>query len=131
MVQEVSDAAAHGDRSENAEYIYGKKRLREIDRRLRYLSQRLDELVVVDPGQTTSSVVEFGATVTVQDEEGLERVYQIVGEDEVDGKLGRISMRSPMGKALLSRAVGDEVVVRRPAGELPLTVVGVVYRSTE
>src|SRR5436853_7107920 len=86
IVQEVADAAAQGDRSENAEYIYGKKKLREIDRRIRFLSELLDKLVVVDPKQVVADRVMFGATVVVEDEDGGKRTYQIVGEDEVDGK---------------------------------------------
>src|SRR5260221_6396312 len=88
VVQEVADAAALGDRSENAEYIYGKKKLREIDRRIRYLSELMDKLVIVDPREVTTDRVKFGATVVVEDESGAERTYQIVGEDEVDAKVG-------------------------------------------
>lgn len=127
VVQEVSDAAALGDRSENAEYIYGKKKLREIDRRIRELSQLLDKLTVVDPRSVKSDKIQFGATVDLEDEEGKARTYQLVGEDEVDAKLGRISMVSPIGKALLNKKVGDTVLVVRPAGELELTVTGFRY----
>lgn len=127
VVNEVADAAALGDRSENAEYIYGKKKLREIDRRIRYLSNLLERLEIVNPASVVSEVVQFGATVVVEDEDGKERVYQIVGEDEVDAKRGRISMNSPMGKALLKKRVGDDLVVVRPAGELELMVTGLKY----
>ena len=128
VVQEVSDAAALGDRSENAEYIYGKKRLREIDRRVKYLSGLLDKLDVVDPAAVRSDRVEFGATVEVEDEEGRVVRYQIVGEDEVDAKNKRISMKSPVGRALLGRRVGDDVLVQRPAGEIELIVTAILYQ---
>ena len=127
IVNEVSEAAALGDRSENAEYIYGKKRLREIDRRMKFLTELLKKLTVVDPVANASDRVDFGATVTIEDEEGRIRTYQIVGEDEVDAKKGRISMRSPMGKALLKRKVGDDVLVQRPAGELEVIITELRY----
>lgn len=127
IVQEVSDAAALGDRSENAEYIYGKKKLREIDRRIRELSLLLDKLTVIDPKTQRSDKIQFGATVEVEDEDGQARTYMLVGEDEVDGKLGRISMVSPIGKALLNKKVGDNVLVVRPAGELELTITRICY----
>ena len=127
IVQEVSDAAALGDRSENAEYIYGKKKLREIDRRIRFLSELMDKLQVVDPKDVTTDRVKFGATVVVEDEDGVARTYQIVGEDEVDGKLGQISSVSPIGRALLNKKEGDSVTVNRPAGELELTVLKIRY----
>lgn len=127
IVQEVSDAAALGDRSENAEYIYGKKKLREIDRRIRELSLLLDKLTVIDPKTQRSDKIQFGATVEVEDEDGQARTYMLVGEDEVDGKLGRISMVSPIGKALLNKKVGDNVLVVRPAGELELTITRIRY----
>lgn len=127
IVQEVSDAAALGDRSENAEYIYGKKKLREIDRRIRELSLLLDKLTVIDPKTQKSDKIQFGATVEVEDEDGQARTYMLVGEDEVDGKMGRISMVSPIGKALLNKKVGDNVLVVRPAGELELTITAFRY----
>ncbi len=127
VVQEVSDAAAQGDRSENAEYLYGKKRLREIDRRVKYLTELMKRLTVVDPAKNKKSTVDFGATVEVEDEDGKKRTYQIVGEDEVDAKLGRISMHSPMGKALLNRKVGDDAYVSRPAGDLELIITALRY----
>lgn len=127
VVQEVADAAALGDRSENAEYIYGKRRLREIDRRMRTLNTILEDTEVIDPSQVNADDVQFGATVEVEDEDGRARRFQIVGEHEVDAKLGRVSMVSPMGRALLKARVGDEVVVRRPAGELVLKVTSVRY----
>jgi transcription elongation factor GreB len=126
-VQEVSDAAAQGDRSENAEYIYGKKRLREIDRRMRFLTKRLSSAQVVDPKQQKGEKVFFGATVELTDEDGGRRVYRVVGEDEVDGGTGQISWRSPLGRALLGKRAGDVVTVRRPAGEVELEVTSVRY----
>jgi transcription elongation factor GreB len=127
-VQEVADAAAQGDRSENAEYIYGKKRLREIDRRLNYLAKRLDKAVLVDPRDQKGDKVFFGATVEVEDESGARSTYTIVGEDETDSAAGRISWRSPVGRALLGKRAGDAVLVRRPAGEVEIEIVAVRYR---
>jgi transcription elongation factor GreB len=127
IVQEVADAAAQGDRSENAEYIYGKKKLREIDRRMRYLTKRLETAVVVDPKSQTGDKVFFGATVEIEEETGARRVYQIVGEDEIDSKGGRISWRSPVGRSLLGKRAGDVVVVRRPVGDLEVEILSVKY----
>jgi len=128
VTAEVSAAAAQGDRSENAEYIYGKKRLREIDRRIHFLQQRLDNCTVVVPSeQTDSSRVYFGATVILEDEEGTRTTYQIVGADEIDAKGGRISVDSPIGEALLGKRRGDSVVVRRPRGEIEVTVLDIRY----
>jgi transcription elongation factor GreB len=129
VVQEVADAAAQGDRSENAEYIYGKKRLREIDRRMRFLSKRLDSLEVVSPGQAPSDAerVFFGAFVEVQDEDGERKRYRLVGPDEADPDHGSISYKSPLGQALLKKRRGDVVVVRRPKGEVELEIVAVSY----
>jgi transcription elongation factor GreB len=127
VVQEVSDAAAQGDRSENAEYIYGKKRLREIDRRIRFLSKRLDSAVIVESGEDRGGVVYFGARVETEDEDGNKRVYTLVGPDEADPTTGKISFQSPIGKALLKRKAGDTVVVKRPAGEIEIQIVRVQY----
>ncbi len=126
-VGEVATAAAHGDRSENAEYKYGKQKLREIDRRLRWLQKRLDSIEVVDPKKQSGALVFFGATVEVEDEDGAKKQYQIVGEDESDPGRGRISYSSPIGRALLKKKVGDMVTVRRPAGELELEITGIFY----
>lgn len=128
VTQGVSDAAAEGDRSENAEYIYGKKRLREIDRRIRFLTQRLDLLTVVDTPPPRTDKVFFGAWVRLENEEGDEVVYRVVGPDESDAVRGFISIDSPMGKALLGRCEGDEFPVRRPAGEALFTVIEISYR---
>jgi transcription elongation factor GreB len=126
-VQEVADAAAQGDRSENAEYIYGKKRLREIDRRANFLAKRLDNAVVVDPRRQTGDKAFFGATIEVEDESGVHSTYTIVGEDETDGAAGRISWRSPVGRALLGKRAGEVVVVQRPAGVAEIEVLAVRY----
>jgi transcription elongation factor GreB len=127
IVQEVADAAAQGDRSENAEYIYGKKKLREIDRRIHWLTRRLESATVVDPRTDGAEVVFFGATVEVEDEEGAKATYRIVGEDEIDLSRGDVSWRSPLGRVLLKRRAGDTVVFRRPSGEVELTIVSVTY----
>jgi len=122
IVETVSWAAGNGDRSENGDYIYGKKRLREIDRRVRFLTKRLDAVQVVDPAQQSSKVIVFGATVTVEDEDGKEKIYKIVGEDETDIKQGKISWRSPIGSALLGKKAGSSVTVRTPKGEIDLEI---------
>ncbi len=129
VVQEVADAAAQGDRSENAEYIYGKKRLREIDRRIRFLTKRLDDAHVVDVGEKPGAPeqVFFAAIVTVEDEEGEVQRYQLVGPDEANPTRGLVSYQSPLGIALLKKKVGDTVTFRRPAGELELTLLNVEY----
>ena len=107
--------------------IYGKKRLREIDRRVRYLSNLLERLHVIDPRSVRSERVAFGATVEVEDEDGRSSVYQIVGEDEVDAKNRRISAKSPVGQALWGKKVGDDALVLRPAGELELVITRIRY----
>ena len=128
VTAEVSAAAAQGDRSENAEYIYGKKRLREIDRRIRYLQRLLDNSTVVDPReQRETDRVFFGATVVLEDEDGRETTYQIVGPDEIDAKGGRISVDSPIGRALIGKRNADTVYVTRPRGEIELTVKQIRY----
>jgi transcription elongation factor GreB len=127
VTQEVSDAAAQGDRSENAEYIYGKRRLREIDSRVRFLTKRLDALVIVTDPPSDPSRVFFGAWVTLEDEEGHELDYRIVGPDEFDVQLGRISLDSPVAKALMGKRTGDEVKVTRPKGDVVLTILKIRY----
>ncbi len=127
VVAEVEAAAALGDRSENAEYIYGKKRLRELDWRLRELSERMDSLTVVEPRPHPSGRAYFGAWVTVEHEDGEERRYRLVGPDEFDVKLGLISVEAPLGRALLGKREGDVVLVQRPAGPVELTVVEVSW----
>jgi transcription elongation factor GreB len=127
IVQEVSDAAAQGDRSENAEYIYGKKKLREIDRRLRFLGKRIDAAVVVDPAEKRGAQVFFGATVVLEDDDGNEQELQLVGEDEIDAARMKISWRSPIGAALLGKRAGADVRVVTPAGTRSFTVVEIRY----
>ena len=126
VLEEVSAAAAEGDRSENASYIYGKRRLREIDRRIGYLTKRLEAARVVTETQESEQVF-FGAFVTIENESGERSTYRIVGEDEVAPDEGRISWRSPLGRALLKRVVGDVVIVKRPAGDMEVTLVAVRY----
>jgi transcription elongation factor GreB len=129
VVGALGDAAAEGDRSENAEYIYRKKQLREVDRRMRFLSKRLDHVQVVRPtDQTRRDRVFFGATVTVADDDGQTSTYRIVGEDETDGAAGDISWKSPVGRALLGKTLDDSVVVRWHAGTRKLTVAEIEYR---
>ncbi len=129
VVNALADAAAEGDRSENAEYIYRKRQLREIDRRLRFLSKRLDHIAVVEPrAQGRRDRVFFGATVTVEDGKGKEQTYRIVGVDEVDADKGDISWQSPIGRALLGKELDDTVTVRWHAGRRELTIVEIVYR---
>ena len=128
VTAEVSAAAAQGDRSENAEYIYGKKRLREIDRRLRFLQKRLDTATIIVPAeQPDPGRIYFGATVTLEDEDGREVTYQIVGSDEIDTAGGRISVESPLARALLRKQVGDSVEVLRPRGEMEYRVMTIRY----
>jgi transcription elongation factor GreB len=129
VVGALADAAAEGDRSENAEYIYRKRQLRDIDRRLRFLAKRLDIVVIVDPTeQKRRDRVFFGATVTVEDDTGAVNTYRIVGVDEIDGTSGDISWRSPVGRALIGKQVGDAVVVKWHAGARELTVTEIDYR---
>jgi transcription elongation factor GreB len=125
IVREVEAAAALGDRSENAEYLYGKRKLRELDRRLRFLSERMDALTVVDPRPHPSGKAYFGAWVTVEDEDGEEKTYRLVGPDEFDVARGLLSVESPLGRALLGKAEGDVARVARPAGTAELTIVAV------
>ena len=127
MVATVAWAAGNGDRSENGDYIYGKKRLREIDRRLRFLSKSLDSAVVVDNSARTPDRVFFGATVTYQDPDGETRVVSIVGTDELDSEGRRISWRSPLATALIKARVGDVVTVRTPRGPEQIEVTDISY----
>jgi transcription elongation factor GreB len=131
VVGEVADAAAMGDRSENAEYIYGKRRLREIDRRMRFLQQRIDAAVVVAPDRDIDRErVAFGALVTLEAEDGAVRRWQIVGEDEVDLSHGKISLYSPIGAGLIGKRLGDEVTIRTPAGPRDLIVLAITWPDT-
>ena len=129
VTNEVEAAAALGDRSENAEYQYGKRRLREIDRRLRFLSDRMDKMqIITDEMQRRSGTkVGFGAWVVVEDEDGNEATYRVVGPDEFDPDTGLISLKSPMGIALMGREEGDEIEVKRPKGIAYFTLTQVAY----
>jgi len=127
VTQQVADAAAMGDRSENAEYIYGKRRLREIDRRVRFLSKRLDEIRVVNEPPTDPKRVFFGAWATVEDENGTEKTYRVVGADESDLERGYISIDSPVARALLGKREGDTFTVKVPRGDVEYTLVRVRY----
>lgn len=127
VTQAVQEAAAQGDRSENAEYIYGKRQLREIDRRVRFLRQRLDGMVIVEKPPSDPTRVFFGAWVTLEDENGESREYRIVGPDEFDAAAGYISMDSPLGRALLRKTIDDEVKVELPSGPKTFVVVGIRY----
>jgi transcription elongation factor GreB len=127
----LAAAAAEGDRSENAEYIYRKKQLREIDSRIHHLKNRLEDIVVVDSGPTDPSRVFFGAWVRLEDDEGNIAEYRIVGPDEFDPAKNLISMDAPMAKALMKKTEGDEVMVRRPKGDTVFTIVRVQYKPFE
>jgi len=129
VCREVSEAAAEGDRSENASYIYGKRRLREIDRRMRFLTLRLRNVQVVDVRGKQSDKVYFGATVTIEDDDGETHTYRIVGTDEFDVKAGRVSWLSPIGKALLGKQIDDTVIMRWQEGERrrELTITDIQY----
>lgn len=128
IVEIVSWAAGNGDRSENGDYIYGKRRLREIDRRVRYLSKRLDSAEVVDPERQQSlAQVFFGATVTYARSDGAEHTVKLVGVDEADASAGRISWQSPVARALMKAREGDEVLLRSPAGTETLEVIHIAY----
>ncbi len=131
VTQAVSEAAAQGDRSENAEYIYGKKRLREIDRRIRYLQKRLDEIAIVDRAPADPGRVFFGAWVRLEDDDGRVVTYRIVGADEFDPDKGWISVDAPLARALLKKTAGDEIEVVLPAGRKTYWVMAVSYRPPE
>lgn len=127
VTQAVSEAAAMGDRSENAEYIYGKKRLREIDRRVRFLSKRLEVLKIVEPSPQQEGKIFFGAWVRLENEQGEEKVYRLVGPDEFVPAKGWISIDSPVARALIGKAVDDEIVVQTPNGEAVYWVLAISY----
>ena len=127
VTQKVSDAAALGDRSENADYIYGKKHLREIDKRIRYLTKRLDNLEIVDRKPDDQEKVFFGAWLKLEDEGAEVSQLRIVGADEFDLKMGWISLESPMAKSLLGKRKGDDVIVKRPIGDIEMTILDVSY----
>jgi transcription elongation factor GreB len=129
VVKGVADAAAEGDRSENAEYIYGKKKLREIDKRIEFITKRVDKLrVVTDVPPDGTSKIYFGAWVELVDADGKQTTYRIVGADETDSERGFISIDSPVARALMGKSVRDEVTVWRPKGEVTFEILSVRYR---
>ncbi len=123
----VHEAAKNGDRSENGDYIYGKRRLREIDSRVRFLNKRLDELQVVDRAPDDTGKIFFGARVTLENEDGEEKSWRIVGPDEFDLSAGKLSMDSPMARALLGKRLDDEIRVQTPSGEQTYFVTDIEY----
>jgi transcription elongation factor GreB len=125
----VHEAAKNGDRSENGDYIYGKRRLREIDRRVRYLNKRLDELTVVDQAPANQDKVYFGALVMVEDEAGEQQEYRIVGPDEFDLSTNKLSMDSPLARALLGKSIDDEILFDSPNGKRELVITAVHYQE--
>jgi transcription elongation factor GreB len=127
LVQVVAWAASNGDRSENGDYLYGKKRLREIDRRIRFLTKRLEIAEVIDPAAVKSPRVQFGATITYQTEAGQKKKVAIVGIDEIDPSIGKISWISPLAKVLLNQEVKDTVSFKSPKGEEELEIVKLEY----
>ncbi len=138
VTKTVAWAASNGDRSENADYIYGKKRLREIDKRSRFLAARLELAVVVDPEKIVSSKIQFGATVTILEsvdtksgQEFIERTITIVGVDEIETKKNQISWRSPLGSSLIGKEVGDTIDLRIPTGMKTFEVINLIYQSIE
>lgn len=131
VVQGVADAAAEGDRSENAEYIYGKKKLNEIDRKLKHLGSRLKVLRVAAPPPPEPTMVSFGCWVTYTEETGDERCYQLVGPEEIDVAIGRISLDSPIGQALVHKKLDDEVVIHKPQGKITAYITGIYSTRPE
>jgi transcription elongation factor GreB len=129
LVDTIAWAAGNGDRSENGDYLYGKKRLREVDRRIRFLSKRLEHAEVVDNSNREAEQIFFGATVTVADAQGEARTISIVGIDEVDPMRGRVSWISPIAKALIKAREGDTVMVQTPGGAQPLDVLAIRYEE--
>lgn len=127
VTRALAAAAAEGDRSENAEYIYRKKELREIDRRIRYLQKRLPSLKIVEPGAVTQSRAYFGVWITLEDDDGEERRYRIVGADEFDPAQGHISIDSPLAQALLGKTLDDDVEVQTPVGRKRYVLIGIEY----
>jgi transcription elongation factor GreB len=131
VTRAVSEAAAQGDRSENAEYIYGKRQLAEIDRRVRFLRKRLDGMRIVDRPPTNAERIYFGAWLEVSDATGKVARYRVVGPDEAGHAPEYLSMDAPLGKAVMGKAVGDQIVVRTPEGTRRLAIVNVTYRAGE
>lgn len=131
VTQTVHEAAKNGDRSENGDYIYGKKRLREIDSRVRFLTKRLESLTVVDRLPTDQSRVLFGAWVTLEDDDGSVNCYQIVGPDEFDLTQNKISMDSPLAQLLLKKSVEDEITLKKEDGDQVFYIVNIEYKAYE
>lgn len=131
LLKTIAWAASNGDRSENADYQYGKKRLREIERRLRYLIKRLDQLKPVDQNMIKSDVIQFGATVLLENEEGQEKKVMIVGADEIEPTQGLISPASPLARALIGKKAGDEIDFQAPKGSISYTILNVQYGLTK
>jgi transcription elongation factor GreB len=131
VTQAVAEAAAQGDRSENAEYTYGKRQLREIDRRVRFLRQRLDGMTIVDQPPSDRSRVFFGAWVKLEDENGEEVEYRIVGPDEFDPAKRYISMDAPLARALMRKTLDDEVSIEAPGGMKTYVIVGIRYEGAD
>jgi len=127
VVVTVTWAASNGDRSENADYQYGKKRLREIDRRLHFLQKRMESAQVIDPKTLKSDKIIFGATVVIEDEQGIEKTYQIVGADEFDILKNKISWKSPIAMALLGKKKDDEVKIHKPNGDEFVTIIEIQF----
>jgi transcription elongation factor GreB len=127
LVETIAWAAANGDRSENGDYIYGRKKLREIDRRLGYLAKVMKAAKIVDPASQSTDQVRFGATVELADEDDARRTLTIVGDDEADAGAGRIGWSSPLARAIVGARVGDERLVRLPAGEKNYEVIAIRY----
>ena len=127
MVQNMATAAAEGDRSENAEYIYSRKRIREIDKRLRYLTTLLKDVEIINPQNIRSDRVEFGATVTIADDSGVEKTWTIVGVGESDVDAKTISWKSPLARSIWGKKVGDIVSVERPAGDMDFEILDLHY----
>ncbi len=129
LLEEIAAAAAQGDRSENAEYIYGRKRLREVDKRINFLKGRLERAKIIDPAKQSGDKIDFGATVTIEDEDGRCKTWHIVGEDEADPSTGMISWRSPLGRALLNKKVGDVTEADTPRGPIEYAIKSLRYES--
>ncbi len=129
LTQVIAWAASNGDRSENADYIYGKRRLREIDKRIRFLQKRIEAFEIIDPTTIKSDEVVFGATVTIEDEEGVQKTYSIVGIDEANAAKGQISWISPLGSALLRKKAGDIAAFNTPKGLREYEIIKIEYKT--
>lgn len=129
LTKTIAWAAANGDRSENADYIYGKKRLREIDRRVRFLSYRIDAAVEIDPAKQNNTRVQFGATVVIESGEGETKKVSIIGVDEINTDKGHISWKSPLGASLIGKEEGDSIQVRTPKGNISYDILEIIYEE--